>query len=113
MINQFVQLQDDGINTFPKSCLIGIDPNDILLDQPSGWSGPNIDYTATEDCIVFGNFQYGDNGGTCRIDGTTVLNAGGYYDGWFTILLKKGQRITNGTFGTHHRAIRIFGLKYI
>lgn len=106
MINQKVQLLEDGTNIFPNPNLVGIDINNILYDG----GGYGMNYTATEDCYVIMCVNSANT--IIYIDdiffATGVGNSGAYYN--ICVPLKKGQNIKDGNYT--HRIIA-YGLKYI
>ena len=99
MINQKIQLTDDGKNLFPNPNLVGIDMNNVLATNV-------FPYTATEDCFAYCS----PNAGGVAIDGKSAVY--GYQVNIGAIVpVKKGQIITQSA--TYGSTIIVYGLKYI
>lgn len=101
MVNKKIQLQDDGVNLYPLATLNGIDVNNLLYSV----SNQNIDYTATEDCIIF-SWLYGSYR-TAYIDDIELGKNGA--DTLYMIPLAKGQRFRN--IGSKDNWIKAYGIK--
>lgn len=108
MINQKIQLTDDGRNLFPNPNLVGIDVNNVIGDITLNGSSS---YTALVDCYI--TAQPSNLMSYFRIDDVDIIRSAETQK-TFIVCLKKGQTIkTKGNGSNPNIYIKIFGLKYI
>ena len=116
MINQKIQLTDDGKNLFPNPNLVVADKDNVIKSQVIPYNTWTDFGVAQEDCCVQINSniqQYVDRL-QISVDGHVFACANGYY-GSYSIFVKKGQTIKAYLYWTssNQTAVTFYGLKYI